>query len=95
MINPLSWLNTQVGNVQRRWPKLRKLDDANWKTLVWHTVFAMSFGYLISLLPYVTPIWGMRIVLGLYLWRELGQEKPDKWDVLVPWIVVEAWNLWR
>lgn len=103
-MNPLAWLNGQVGRAQRRWPVLRKLDDAQWKTWAWHAINAIWLGYVIALLPWITPVWGGRIVVAMYIWREWNQLKAKEsptpgelldhtLDAIVPFVANEVWHL--
>lgn len=91
-LNPLVFLNTLVGRAQRRWPRLRALDDANWKTWCWHTLFTFLGGALLSLVPGVTLATGTFVLFVGYVFREIGQDAPDYTDLIGPALVV-IWSI--
>lgn len=82
-MNPLSWLNARIGDAQRRWPALRRLDDADWKTWCWHTVFAACGAAITHAL--VGRAWsGAALIAALYILREADQAEPSLPDIIGP-----------
>lgn len=56
---------------QAKYPWLYQLDNADWKTWLWHTVIAGGVGVAIGVLPVVTIAQGLQLMAGFYVGREL------------------------
>ena len=65
--------------LQRRAPWLHRLDDADWKTWVWHAALTWVFGHALGLLPGVANNLGMWLISALYVVREFSTRMRLGW----------------
>lgn len=76
----LSVFDTYVWEpLQRRFPVLTKLDNEDWKSWICHGALTLVFGALLSLIPHVSLLWGVRVVTALYVIREVSARRRLGW----------------
>lgn len=79
---------------------------ADWKSWLWHAAIVLMFGAALAWAVDVPRVWGWRLMVLVYAWREARNVRDRRrlrqrlkpvdhvLDVAFPWAVAEALHRW-